>query len=112
VPELFLTGPAQEGIGRLEGNPAFERLLGRVNEALDLVERRPGSAEARRLRFRDPPSWGIGVSAGDHDFIVTWMSAGDFAAWADPAGAAALSSVIGDDVSSWAIVLYVGPRPR
>lgn len=111
MPELFLTGPAREGMRRLEGDPALGRVLGRVNEALDLVEQRPGSAEARRLRFRDPPSWGIGVSDGEHDFIVTWMSAADFAAWADPADAAALSSVVGDDASSCAIVLYVGPRP-
>lgn len=110
VPELFLTGPAQEGLRRLEADVAMDVLLVRVNAALDLIETAPGSAEARKLRFREPPSWGIPVGFREHDYIVAWMSGDDFAAWADSADVAELAEQLGD-LGTWAVVLYVGPRP-
>ncbi|MGH9917970.1 MAG: hypothetical protein ACRD6W_03725 [Nitrososphaerales archaeon] len=112
MPELFFSGPAQEGIRRLEAGPQLEVLLTRVNEVLDLIEREPGSAEARRMRFREPPSWGIQVGFREHSFVVTWMSGTEFATWADPSDVLALSQAVGDDLAQWAIVLYVGPRPE
>lgn len=111
MPELFFSGPAQEGMRRLEADPQLEPLLIRVNEALDLIERDPGSADVRRLRFREPPSWGIPVGFREHSFVVTWMSGAEFAAWADPDDVSTLSEAIGNDLAQWAIVLYVGPRP-
>ncbi len=112
MPELFFSGPAQEGLRRLEAEAAIEPLFTRVNEALDLIEQHPGSAEARRLRFVDPPSWGIPVGYKEHSFVITWMSGEDFAAWAAGEDIAALSEEIGGDLSQWAIVLYIGPRPE
>jgi hypothetical protein len=112
MPELFFSAPAQEGMRRLEGDPQLEILLTRVNEVLDLIEREPGSAEARRLKFREPPSWGIPVGFGEHSFVVAWMSGTEFATWADPGDVSALSEAVGDDLVQWAIVLYVGPRPE
>ena len=110
--ELFFSGPAQEGLRRLETEAAFEPLLIRVNEALDLIEQYPGSAEARRLRFVDPPSWGIPVGHSEHSYVITWMSGEDFSAWADTEDVAALSEAIGDHLGEWAIVLYIGPGPQ
>ena len=112
MPELFFPGPAQEGVRRLEHDAALEPLTTRVNEALDLIEQHPGSAEARRLRFIDPPSWGIPVGYGEHGYVVTWMSGGEFAGWADPEDLAALAAEIGDDLTGWVVVLYIGPRPE
>lgn len=111
VPELFFSGPAQEGLRRLEAEAALGPLLTRANGALDLIEQHPGSAEARRLRFVDPPSWGIPVGYKEHDYVVTWMSGNDFAAWATTEDVATLSEEIENDLSQWAIVLYIGPRP-
>jgi hypothetical protein len=112
VPELFFSGPAQEGIRRLEAQGALEPLVIRVNEALDLIEQHPGSADARRLRFVDPPSWGIPVGYGEHSYVITWMSGEDFAAWADTEDVAALSEAIGNHLGDWAVILYIGPRPE
>jgi hypothetical protein len=112
MPELFFSGPAQEGLRRLEAEAALEALLIQVNEALDLIEQHPGSAEARRLRFVDPPSWGIPVGYSERSYIITWMSGKEFAAWADTGDVAALSEAIGDNLGEWAIVLYIGPRPQ
>jgi hypothetical protein len=97
---------------RLEAEAALEPLVIRVNEALDLVEQHPGSAEARRLRFVDPPSWGIPVGYGEHSYVITWISGEDFAARAGTEDVAALSEAIGNHLGEWAIVLYVGPRPQ
>ncbi|MGA2036608.1 MAG: hypothetical protein ABSH04_03375 [Acidimicrobiales bacterium] len=112
MPELFFSGPAQEGLRRLEADPSLEPLLIRVNSALDLIEQHPGSTEARRLRFVDPPSWGIPVGYGARSYLVTWMSGEDFASWADPEDVSTLSENIGDHLALWAIVLYIGPRPE
>ncbi len=112
VPELFFSGPAQEGLRRLEAVAALEPLVLRVNEALDLIEQHPGSAEARRLRFVDPPSWGIPAGYREHSYVITWMSGEDFAAWADPEDVSALAAEIGDDPTQWTLVLYIGPRPE
>jgi len=112
MPELFFSGPAQEGLRRLEAAAALDPLITRVNEVLDLIEQHPGSAEARRLRFVDPPSWGVSVAYGEHSYVITWMSGEDFAAWADAEDVAALSEAIGDHLDEWAIVLYIGPRPQ
>ena len=112
MPELFFSEPAQEGLRRLEAEAALEPLFTRVNEALDLVEQHPGSAEARRLRFVDPPSWGIAVGYKEHSYVITWMSGEDFAAWAATEDVATLSEEIGDELSQWAIVLDIGPRPQ
>ena len=112
VPELFFSGPAQEGLRRLEAEAALEPLVTRVNEALDLIEQHPGSAEARRLRFVDPPSWGIPVGYGEYSYVVTWMSGEGFAVWGDPEDVSFLTAEIGDDPTQWAIVLYIGPRPE
>jgi hypothetical protein len=110
MPELFFTWPAQEGIRVLAADPGREQLLARVNEVLDLIEQEPGSADARRLRFREPPSWGIPVGYAEDGLLVTWMSGADFAEWADPEDVAQLVADIGD-LSGWVVILYVGPRP-
>jgi len=112
VLELFFSGPAQEGMQRLKAGTELEPLITRVNEALDLIERHPGSAEARRLRFVDPPSWGIPVGYREYSYVVTWMSGEDFVEWADAGDVSALAEEIGDDPSHWAVVLYIGPRPE
>jgi hypothetical protein len=111
MPELFFTWPAQDGMRALAADPGRELLLARVNEVLDLIEQQPGSAEARRLRFWDPPSWGIPVGYREDSYVVTWMSGMDFAEWADPTDVAELIVEIGD-LSAWIVVLYVGLRPE
>ena len=97
---------------RLDAEAVLEPLAVRVNEALDLIEQHPGSAEARRLRFVDPPSWGIPVGYGEHSYVITWMSGEDFAAWASAEDVADLSEAIEDNLDEWAIILYIGPRPQ
>jgi hypothetical protein len=110
--ELFFSGPAQQGMQRLQADTTLEPLADRLNEALDLIEHHADSAEARRLRFVDPPSWGIPVGYREHSYVVTWMSGEDFAEWADPEDVSALAAQIGDDLGQWAVVLYIGPRPE
>ena len=112
VPELFFSGPAQEGMRRLEAEVLLEPLVVRMNEALDLIEQHSRLAEARRLRFVDPPSWRMPVGYGEHSYVITWMSGEDFAAWAGTEDVAALSEATGDNLGEWIIVLYIGPRPQ
>ena len=52
MPELFLSGPAQEGLRRLEAEATLEPLVTRVNEALDLIEQHPrvGGGKAAAVR--------------------------------------------------------------
>ena len=112
VPELFFSGPAQEGLRRLESEATLAPLVTQVNESFDLIEQHPGSAEARRLRFVDPPSWGIPVGYREYSYVVTWMSGEGFAAWADAEDVSALAAEVGDDPTQWAVVLYIDPRPE
>ncbi len=49
-----------------------ERVLDRLDEVLDQLERDPGAATVRQHRFVDPPVWCVVVPAAGEDWAVLW----------------------------------------
>jgi hypothetical protein len=65
-----------QAYGTLEKGGALQ-LLDAIDEAIDLLEARPGAAEARRRSFGDG-LWGIPVRDRTSDWLIIWEH--------DPAG--------------------------
>jgi hypothetical protein len=53
-----------------------DRLLDAIDDAVDLLEDDPASAQARRRSFRDG-RWGIPVRGRDEDWLVIWEHEAD-----------------------------------
>lgn len=73
----------------LHSTPSLSRLHTSVCDALDTIENRPWSDDARKVRYQAREVWGVPARGNGEDWIVLWtMSEGK------PA------------------IRYIGPRPR
>jgi len=64
---------ADAAMSALEADPSRDRLLERVDAALELLATSPGDARCRRRSYSPlEQMWGIPVRSGDDDWLIIW----------------------------------------
>ena len=70
--ELLYSPEADAILDDLERDPIKTPLLQKINDALDLLEANPGSAQCRRKRFALVDLWGMPVIARGEEWLILW----------------------------------------
>lgn len=56
----------------MEVDPAWRRCVGRIHQALDLLEADPGDVRNRRRRFMTIDLWASAVFCDDSEWLILW----------------------------------------
>lgn len=69
---LLFAPEADKFLTELEATPTRVELLGKINTALDLLERDPSDIRCRRRRFSNIGCWAISLEAERTDWLILW----------------------------------------
>lgn len=77
---------ASRRIQAVYDDPNCPRLADRIEETLDLLDRRPGDSRVRRARTTDPPLWVVTIRGSGAEWVLLWDLDGDepFVRYAGP----------------------------
>ena len=70
--DLYFSQQANEALKELERTPTRKHLLGRLYDALEMLETDPRDVRCKRRRFDTIGCWAITVISNEGDWLILW----------------------------------------